>query len=427
MSSDSRSPAIVIIGGGIWGLSTAYHLACTGKAGKIVVLERNPNLADETTRQAAGQIGQLRSHPVMARGVAYTLRMLADFQQKTGHDPGLKTPGSLHVALCRERMTAFEKQVESAAHESIQFEFVEDDFIRQCAPSIDTTAIEGAIYVHGDGYVDAHQTALALGAAARDLGVEIELNAKVDGFQFDGDHISGVRVVAAEPSQHQVFEADHVVITAGPWTAWIAQFFGYVPPVHGIRLQQARTAVAPALPAHHPVVRVPDRSCYLRPEDGGYLFGYFDPQPTAIDPRDHAGDLHTWQIEPPFELIQDARRLLSPVIPSLGQLAIEQYRQGMVSCTPDGWYVLGPVPSPKGVWLATACAAMGIAGSGAVGNWLANWITRGNPGEDLEMMAPGRFGDRASDLDWIRRQCQQTCANYYSLKGCATYRVGTSD
>lgn len=427
MSGDASSPDIVIVGGGIWGLSTAYHLARSGNAGRVVVLERNAKIADETTRQAAGQIGQLRSHPVMARGVAYTLQLLTDFQENTGHDPGIQTPGSLHLALCRERIAAFEKQVETATNQGIGFEFVSDTFIRQRAPSIDTSAIEGAIYVHGDGYVNAHQTALAYGAAARDLGVEIQLNAKVSGFHFNGDQITGVQVGSADGSGDKIYEADHVVITAGPWTALVAQFAGFVPPVNGIRLQQARTVADPTLPAHHPVVRIPDRSCYLRPEKGGYLFGYFDSQPTAMDPRDHPGELHTEQIEPPFELIDEARDLLSPIMPPLGQLAIEEFRQGMVSCAPDGWYVLGPVPELKGVWLGTACAAMGIAGSGAVGNWLSKWILQGDPGEDLRMMAPGRFGARASERDWIRQQCRQACANYYSLQGGATYSVGTSD
>ena len=285
-----RTSAIVVVGGGIWGLSTAYHLARSGNAGRGVVLERNAKTADETTRQAAGQIGQLRSHPVMARGVGYTLQLLTDFQESTGYDPGLQTPGSLHLALCRERIKAFEKQVKAAARQGIAFEFVSDKVIRQHAPSIDTSAIEGAIFVHGDGYVDAHQTALAYGAAARDLGVEIRLNAKVSGFQFNSDRISGVQVESAGGSSDQIYEADHVVITAGPWTALVAQFVGFVPPVHGIRLQQARTVVDPSLPPHHPVVRIPDRSCYLRPEKGGYLYGYFDSQPTAMDPRDDPGD-----------------------------------------------------------------------------------------------------------------------------------------
>ena len=134
MSGDASSPAIVIVGGGIWGLSTAYHLARSGNAGRVVVLERNAKIANETTRQAAGQIGQLRSHPVMARGVAYTLQLLTDFQENTGHDPGIQTPGSLHLALCRERIAAFEKQVETATSQGIGFEFVSDTFIRQRAP-----------------------------------------------------------------------------------------------------------------------------------------------------------------------------------------------------------------------------------------------------------------------------------------------------
>ena len=72
---------VIIIGAGIWGLSTAYHLAREQTGRSIVVVERNAAVADETTRQAAGQIGQLRSDPLMASAVGYTLDLLAGFQE----------------------------------------------------------------------------------------------------------------------------------------------------------------------------------------------------------------------------------------------------------------------------------------------------------------------------------------------------------
>jgi glycine/D-amino acid oxidase-like deaminating enzyme len=99
---------IVIIGAGIWGLSTAYHLAREQTGRSIVVVERNAAVADETTRQAAGQIGQLRSDPLMASAVGYTLDLLTGFKEATGHDPSLTLTGSLHLAQCDERMASFE-------------------------------------------------------------------------------------------------------------------------------------------------------------------------------------------------------------------------------------------------------------------------------------------------------------------------------
>lgn len=412
---------VVIVGGGIWGLSTAYHLAKTGRAGRVVVLERNTELAAETSKQAAGQIGQLRSNPVMARAVRYTLDLLTAFRAETGHDPGLRTPGSLHLALCPERLSAFERQFATARALGIKLELATRADLHKRAPALDVAQIEGAIFVHGDGYVDARRTALAYGAAARDLGVEICTGVSATGFEPGS---AGTRVRLARAAKVETLEAKHVVLAAGPWSALLAELADFVPPSYGIRLQQARTVADPALPEDHPVIRIPDRNCYLRPERGGYLYGYFDPDSTPMDPRDRPAGFTTSAIDPPVPIMDEARRLLAPIMPILEHLPIDEYRQGMVTCTPDGWYVLGPIPGKAGLWLATGCEAMGIAGSGAVGRWLASWIVEGDPGEDLSAMAPGRFGQRPRDRDWLREACRRTFASYYSLKGGATYSVG---
>lgn len=413
----SASFDVVIVGGGIWGLSTAYHLAETGRAGRVLVLDRNAEPADETTRQAAGQIGQLRSHPLMVRAVRHTLELFRSFQANTGHDPGLHTPGSLHLALCPERLAAFQDHAADALEIGLDVELLSGPQAQRLVPGLDASHIEGALYVHGDGYIDARRAALALAAAARDRGVELRLPANVTGFvSGDDGGMKGVRL------GEEVIAARHVVITAGPWTALLAEQTGFVPPVEGIRLQQARTVADPAMPVNHPVVRIPDQSCYLRPERGGYLFGLFDPAPTLLDPRDQPGDFATRQIAPSSEIMAEARRRLVPVFPVLERLPFEEYRQGMLTCTPDGWYVLGPVPGRPGLWLATGCQGMGIAGSGAVGRWLARWIVDGDPGDDLRLMAPDRFAGRMHDREQMREACRRTFANYYSLRGGVTYQ-----
>ena len=116
--SDSMNAAgeVVVVGGGIWGLSTAYHLAELG--GTVRVLERNADVAQETTPRAAGLVGQIRTSPTMCRAVSYALDLLSDFAEATGHDPGLRRPGSLLVALTSERMEAYERQIDLAGHQN---------------------------------------------------------------------------------------------------------------------------------------------------------------------------------------------------------------------------------------------------------------------------------------------------------------------
>ena len=194
-------------------------------------------------------------------------------------------------------------------------------------------------------------------------------------------------------------------------------------PMFPIRLQQARTVADVNQPSNHPVVRIPDKSCYLRPEKEGYLYGYFDGNPVAYDLMRQSLAFSTDEIAAPTNLIDEARTLLSPTLPILQSLAIDEYRQGLITATPDGAYVVGPAPGLPGIWIATGCGAMGIAGSGAVGRWLANSILTGDPGADLRALAVDRFGSRTADREWVCEESRTTCSNYYALNS-ATYSLG---
>jgi 4-methylaminobutanoate oxidase (formaldehyde-forming) len=99
----------------------------------------------------------------------------------------------------------------------------------------------------------------------------------------------------------------------------------------------------------------------------------------------------------------------------LEELEISSYRRGLTTFAPDGAYLIGPVPGIEGLFAATGCAALGIAGSAAVGRWLAGWVTRGDPGEDLSSVSLDRFGERSSDRGWIRRRGEEFYGGYYSV------------
>jgi glycine/D-amino acid oxidase-like deaminating enzyme len=400
---------ILIVGGGIWGLSTAYHLAkCTDA--KIRVLERDSDVASETTPRAAGLVGQIRSSPTMCRAIQYALDLLSHFKEETGFDPGLRRTGSLLVALTPARMEAYHRQVQAAQNNGVDAAFVSQAEMRRLAPGMDVSKLEGGYYVHGDGYIDPRRFADAYATAARQKGVRIDLNTEVTGFLSKGGKIAGVETFAG------TIAADQVVLTAGPWTGILSEHAGNPLPMQPIRHQRVRTVPVAGIPDHHPVVRVTDVSCYVRPEQGGYLYGFFEPHPTAICLEDKPPGFRTPDIRPPIETMADALQRLTPIFPVLGELDVVERHQGMTTFAPDGRYLIGPVPGIEGLFVATGCAALGIAGSAAVGRWLAEWVVNGQADESLDEFALDRFGKKGTDKDWVRSESEAFYGNYYAIR-----------
>ncbi len=405
----TQQTEVLIVGGGIWGLSAAYHLSKFGQK-DVLVLERNDDIAAETTPQAAGLVGQIRPSVTMLQAIRYALDLFSQFPRETGHDPGLRRTGSLMVALTPERMDAYARQIERSHRNGIEADFVSHAEMARLAPALDVTQIEGGYFVPNDGYLDPHQCALAYAAAAKDLGVQIQLNTPVTGFRQRNGEILGVE------TENGFIGANHLVITAGPWGAGLAKKVGATVAAQPIRHQRARTVPTPGIPDYHPAVRVTDVSCYLRPDKGGYLYGFFEPTPVSIDLEAMPPNFRTGDIEPPVAVMAEAQRRLAPTFPILKDLEIAEYRRGITTFAPDGAYLIGPVPGIDRLYLATGCAALGIAGSAAVGRWLANWIIDGDSGEDLTMFSPERFGSQAADQGWLRRESEQFYANYYGIR-----------
>ncbi len=405
----TRQASTVIVGGGIWGLSTAYHLARAGST-DVQVLERNGEPFGETTSQAAGLVGQIRATPLMRRAIRYAIDLFTGFERETGHDPGFRQVGSLLLALTPERTASFEKHVEHANRNGVEAHFVDEAEMSRLAPQLDVSRVEGGYFVPRDGYLDPSQFARAFCAAAEDLGVRIQMGTAATGLSMREGWVTGVE------TNRGLVEAERVVITAGPWTGVISKkMAGHEPAMVPIRHQRVTTVPAPGIPGHHPVVRVTDASCYLRPESGGYLYGFFEPDPTSYDLERLPAGFGTADIEEPVEVMREARGRLAPVFPIVKELEVAHYKRGLTTFAPDGAYLVGPVSGVGGLFADTGCAALGIAGSAAVGRWLANWVARGDPGEDLSSVDPERFGDRAADREWVRKESKAFYGGYYSV------------
>jgi 4-methylaminobutanoate oxidase (formaldehyde-forming) len=374
------------------------------------VLEQNDEIARETTPNAAGLVGQIRSSPVMCAAIQYALKLLTDFADETGHDPGLKRTGSLLVALTDERMDAYRRQVEAANANNVPAEFVSHAEMQRLAPALDVSRLKGGYFVPGDGYLDPQHCAQCFGSAAVDLGVTINTGTSVTGITVSDGKVCGVE------TSNGPIAADTVIVTAGPWTGLLAGWAGLRIPMQPIRHQRVITKPTAGIPEHHPVVRVTDVSCYIRPEQGGYLYGFFEPNPTPILLSEKPASFRTDDIAAPVETMNEARRRLSEVMPVLGELDVHERSQGMTTFAPDGQYLIGPVPEAEGLFVATGCAALGIAGSAAVGRWLADWALDGHPGEELDEFGLHRFGSQADDPNWVRSESEAFYGGYYAIR-----------
>lgn len=398
---------IVVVGGGIWGLATAYHLAEAG-ARNVRVLERNDTLADETTPQAAGLVGQIRSSRIMVDAIQYSLRVLDAFK-RDGEECEFIRSGSLLLAFGADRMAAFEEQVRRARENGVACEFVNEAEMRRLAPHLNPSGVKGAYYIPGDGFVDPRAFALAYANQAKKRGVRIDLNTPVVSIDSAGGKVSTV----STPTE--TIPAAAVVVTAGPWVGQIAHALGHYVPMVSIRHQRAATVPVDGIPAVHPVVRVPDLSCYVRPWKGGYTYGFFDPDAEVIDLDAKPAGYRTRDVPAPTRTLDEAERRLAPVFPVLRGLGRVQEYRGMTTFAPDGQYLIGPVKGVEGIYLASGCAALGIAGSAAVGRWLAQWALKGHPGADLSRFSLDRFGSPGADPRWVKETARAFAAAYYSI------------
>jgi 4-methylaminobutanoate oxidase (formaldehyde-forming) len=407
----SRSFRTVIVGGGIWGVATAYQLARLGET-DIAIVERNAEVAGETTSQAAGLIGQIRDSATMCRAVRQALDTLTRLPEETGHDPGLRRTGSLMVALTEQRMEAFADQVRRARANGVAASFVAHAEMQRLVPALEVSQVAGGYFVEGDGYVDPRQCAQALAAAARQRGVTLLVNTPVRGIVVRQGKVSGVETDSA------FLAAEKVVVTAGPWTRLLGDPLGMPLPLDPLRHQAARTVPSPGIPEHHPVVRFPDVACYLRPAWGGYLYGMFETEPTPVSMEDPS--FRTQDLPAPLETIAAARCRLAPLVPAVTNLAVAEFRRGVTTFTPDGRYLLGEAPGAQGLLLASGCSALGVAGAIAIGDWLAHWLRDGKPGPEAAEFAPQRFGPHGTDAEWVRRQSRHFYGNYYTLPAVPT-------
>jgi glycine/D-amino acid oxidase-like deaminating enzyme len=403
--SVARRARVAIVGGGIFGCAAAYHLARAGVR-DVLVLERD-ELNAATTSQAAGLIGQLRTSAVKSAIVGQTLADIAALEAD-GLVSGFRRTGSLRLALTEAREVEVREQVSAARGFGVEATLVGADDVRQLAPGLEIPAGRPAAWMPNDGYAEPYTLASAYATAARRLGVTFLTGHAVLGVTVRDGRGAGVT------TREGAVEAEAVVIAAGAWSGAIAGRAGAPVPAFPVRHQAWVTAPMDWLTPTFPVVRIPDRLAYLRPEVGGLMLGFFETTPLGVDVSAR-GDFRVAATPRDGDVLTAHAPALMEVIPGLGDAPVVGGTAGVPTYTPDGHFVVGPLPGAAGLFVATGCCAHGIAGSGGVGRAVAEAVAGGPATLDPAPMAPGRFGAKTADAAWVRVACEETYAHYYDL------------
>ena len=260
---------VVVIGGGVIGTSTAYHLARLGWT-DVLLLEQGV-LSCGTTWHAAGLLGQLRATESGTRLVQYSARLYGELEAETGLATGLKRCGGVTVARTPDRMVQLRRTAATAEAYDLECELLTPAQALEHYPILETGDLLGALWLPGDATVNPVDVTASLARGARQRGVRIAERTRVTGITTERGRVTGVTT-----DRGQV-EADVVVNCAGQWAKAVGLLCGVDVPLHSAEHFYVVTEAIDGVHPNLPILRDPDGYTYVKEEVGGLVVGGFEP------------------------------------------------------------------------------------------------------------------------------------------------------
>lgn len=398
---------VVVIGGGIIGCSTAYHLARDHKL-KVVVLEQN-RLTSGSTWHAAGLVGQLRSSASITQVLKYSVDLYRNLDKETGLETGWKMTGCLRLATTEDRWTEFRRLATTARSFGMEMHLISPAEVKKMWPLMHVEDLVGASWLPTDGQASPSDITQSLAKGARMHGARLIEGARVEGFVMARGRITAVRTNLGEIS------TEKVVNCAGQWARQLGAMAGVSVPLQAVRHQYVITEKVPGLASDAATLRDPDRRTYFKEEVGGLVFGGYEPDPILWTTGDIPGDFEFQLFEDDFDHFEQHMTEALVRVPALETVGIKKMINGPESFTPDGNFILGLAPECPNFFVGAGFNAFGIASGGGAGWVLADWVARNEAPMDLWTVDIRRFSGLHADRDWTAARTAEAYGKHYTV------------
>lgn len=403
----------VVIGGGVVGVSTLYHLAKKGW-NDSVLLERK-ELTSGSTWHAAGLLPLFNLSYSVGQLHKYSVGLYRSLSAETGLDVGFRQVSNIRLARTSDRLDEYRYYAGVAETiGGVEVKFLTPEQVREIWPLCNIVGVIGAIQHPQDGYIQPADLTQALARGARENGAEINRNTTVTSISKTS---SGDWKIVTDKGE---IVCEHIISATGNFARNTGSMVGLNVPVIPVEHQYIVTEAHPEIQARRAkglpemgVLRESDSSWYMREEAGGLLLGPYEVGAPACY-------LDGPSKESEYELFQEDLERLAPHIetaiarvPAFGEVGVKKVYNGAIAYTPDGSPIVGPAPGLRNFWLNEG-HSFGVTAAGGAGWQLAEWIVEGEPSVDMLGVDPRRFGPYAQK-GFLKEKNEEAYAKVFAV------------
>jgi dimethylglycine dehydrogenase len=402
----------VVIGGGVVGVSTLYHLAKKGWTDSVLIERKE--LTSGSTWHAAGLLPLFNLSYSVGQIHKYSVALYQTLEKETGLDPGLRQVSNIRLARTRDRMDEYNYYAGVAETIGVKVKFLTPGEVKEIWPLCDVDGIIGAIQHLEDGYIQPADLTQALARGARERGAEINRHTTVTAIERLA---SGEWKVSTDKGD---INCEHVVSATGNFARQTGRMVGINVPVIPVEHQYIVTEAHPEIVKRRAqglpemgVLRESDSAWYMREEAGGLLLGPYEKGAPACYVNGPSSDSE-------YELFPEDLDRLAPHIetaiarvPAFGEVGVKKVYNGAIGYTPDGSPIVGPAPGVRNFWLNEG-HSFGVTAAGGAGWQLAEWIVEGEPTIDMLGVDPRRFGPYA-DTGYLIEKNEEAYAKVFTV------------
>lgn len=405
MAESAGNADVIVIGSGGLGAATAFALAQRGVAG-VMLIDQHA-IGSQTSPRAAGMVSTLRKSDLIIRLITDAAARITRFSAETGQPLDWVASGSLKVARRPQDDTVLDADLERGHRRGLDVERISPQEAHRLNSFLEPAGVVGVLRIGDDMYFDPAQVAVGYARAAQALGATVLPHTRARRVLIADGQVTGVETEAG------VLHAPVVVDAAGAWTRRIAATSDIAVPLVPTAHQLSVTEPVAGAHAELPMVRIMDAAVYMRPCQGGFLWGVYEEEPRVIEMATLGDRFDVRDLPLDAAVLRHAAEEVHEQLPVLQAARMREHRGGIPTMTADGQYILGPAPEVRGFYFASGCNVAGLSIAPALGDALAAWIVDGAPPMDLTPLSVERFRAATWSEAELRRQAAWQYRHFY--------------